>query len=82
MAHNEAFLMKLNMEDLIRITLDYQRKFNNILDDLKKYLGLKSDFSKLEADIQVSRNVNSRLSKRLVTMKRRFYATEQYSRRD
>ena len=39
MAHNEAFLMKLNMEDLIRITLDYQRKFNNILDDLKKYLG-------------------------------------------
>ena len=90
MAHNEAFLMKLNIEDLIRITLDYQGKFNNILDDLKKDISdlkidvsrLKSDFSKHEADIQVSRNVNSRLSKRLVTMKRRFYATEQYSRRD
>ena len=59
MAHNEASLMKLNKEDLVRITLDYQGKFNNILDDLKKDIsdlksdlsGLKSDFSKLEADI-------------------------------
>ena len=57
MAHNEASLMKLNEEDLVRITLDYQGKFNNILDlkkdisDLKSVLsGLKSDFSKLQAD--------------------------------
>ena len=28
--------MKLNKEDLVSITLDYQAKFNNILDDLKK----------------------------------------------
>ena len=61
--------MKLNKEDLVRITLDCQGKFNNILDDLKKDIsdlksdlsGLKSDFSELEADIQVSRNVNSKL---------------------
>ena len=44
--------------------------------------GLKSDFSKLEADIQVSRNVNSKLSERLLTMERRCYANEQYSRRE
>ena len=44
--------------------------------------GLKSDFSKLEADIQVTRNVNSKLSERLVTMERRCYANEQYSRRE
>ena len=74
MAHNETSLIKLNKEDLVRITLDYQGKFNNILDDLKKdisYLksdlfGQKSDWSKLEADIQVSRNVNSKLSERLL----------------
>ena len=55
MAHNEASLMKLNKEDLVRITFDYQGKFNNILDDLKKDIfdlksdlfGLKSDFFKL-----------------------------------
>ena len=70
--------------------MDYQGKFNNILNDLKKDIsdlksdlsGLKSDFSKLEADIQVSRNVNSKLSGRLVTMERRCYANEHYSRRE
>ena len=90
MAHNEASLMKLNEEDLVRITLDYQGKFNNILDDLKKDIsdlksdlsGLKSDFSKLEADIKVSRNVNSKLPERLLTVERRCYANEQYSRRE
>ena len=62
MAHNGAFLMKLNKEDLVRITLDDQGKFNNILDDLNKdisdlksdFSGLKSDFSKLEVDMQVT----------------------------
>ena len=71
--------MKLNSEDLVTIALDYQGKFNNILDDLKKDIsdlksdlsGLKLDFSKFEADIQVSRNVNSKLTERLVTMQRR-----------
>ena len=89
MAHNEASLVKLNKEDLVRITLDYQGKFNSILDDLKKDIsdlksdlyGLKSDFSKLELDIQVTRNKNSKLSERLVTMER-CYANEQYSRRE
>ena len=87
MAHNEESLMKLNEEDLVRIRLDYQGKFNNILDDLKKDIsdfksdpsGLKSDFSKLEADIQVNRNINSMLSESLVTMERKCYANEQYS---
>ena len=80
----KASLMKLNKEDLVRITLDYQGKFNNILDDLKKDISdlksdlsrLKSDFSKLEANIKVSRNVNSKLSERLLTMERRCYANE------
>ena len=81
--------MKLNKEDLVRITLDYYGKFSRILDDLKKDIfdlksdlsGLKSDFSILEADIEVTRNVNSKLSQRLMTMGRRLYANKQYSRR-
>ena len=59
--------------------------FNNILDDLKKDIfglkndlsGLKSDFSKLEAVIQVTRNVNYKLSERLMEMERRCYVNEQ-----
>ena len=51
MAHNEASLMKLNKEDLVRITLDYQGKFNNILDDLKEDISdLKSDLSRVKSD--------------------------------
>ena len=82
--------MKLKKEDLVRTTLGYQGKFDGILDDLKKDIsdlkgdlsGLKSSFSKLEADIQVTRNINSKLPERLVTMGRRCYANEQYSRRE
>ena len=89
MVHNKASLMKLNKEDLVKITLDYQGKFNSILDDLKNDIsdlksdlsGPKPDFSKLEADIKVTRNVSSKLSERLVTMKR-CYANKQYSRRE
>ena len=44
--------------------------------------GLKSDFSKVETDIQVTRNVNSKLSERLVTEQRKCYANEQYSKRE
>ena len=35
MDHTEASLMKLNKEDFVRLLLDYQGKFNSILDDLK-----------------------------------------------
>ena len=50
MAHNEASPMKLNKEDLVRITLDYQWKFNSILDDLKKDI----------SDLKILTFVNSR----------------------
>ena len=44
MAQNEASLIILNKEDLVRITLYYQGKFKNILDDLKKDISdLKSN---------------------------------------
>ena len=86
MARDEASLMKLNKEELLRITMDYQGKFDGVLDDylwLKNDLsGLKSDFSKLEADIQVIRNINTKLSEPLVAVERRCYASEQYSWRE
>ena len=84
MAQDEASVMKLNKEDLVKITLYYQGKFNGVLDDLKKDIsilktdlpGLKSDFSKLETNIQVTRNVNTTQSERLVKMERRCYSNE------
>ena len=49
-AHGEASRMKLNKEELVRITLVYQRKFNGSYLWIKNDLsGLKSDFSNLDA---------------------------------
>ena len=40
--------MKLNKEDLVRLLLDYQGKFNSTLDDLKNNFDeLKAKFTKL-----------------------------------
>ena len=63
--------------------LDYQRKFNNILDELKNNLDeLKTKFCKLESDLHISRNVYDKLSDKLVVLERKCDVNEQYSRRE
>ena len=58
MDHTESSLMKLNKEDLVRLLMDYQGKVYSISDDPKKDFGeLKSKFTKLEADLNISGNV-------------------------
>ena len=75
--------MRLNKEDLVRMLLDYQGKFNNILDELKNDLNeLKTKFCKLESDLHISRNVNDKLSDKLTVLERKCHANEQYSRRE
>ena len=83
MDHTKASLMKLNEKDLVRLLLDYQGKFDSILDDLKNNFDkLKTRFTKLAlaADVNISRNVNSKLSDRLINVERKCFANEQYSR--
>ena len=83
MSHTESSLMRLNKEDLVRTLLDYQGKFNNILDELKINLNeLKTKFCKLESDLHISRNVNDKVSDKLVVLKRKCHANEQYCRRE
>ena len=83
MDHTEASLMKLIKEDLVRFLLDYQGKFNSILDDLENNFDeLKTKFTKLEADVNISKNANSKLSDRLISAERKCFANEQYSRRE
>ena len=83
MDHTEASLMKLNKEGLVRLLLDYQGSFNSILDDLKNNFDeLKTKLTKLKADLNISRNVNSELSDKLISVERKCFANEQYSRRE
>ena len=83
MNHTESSLMKLNKEDLVRLLLDYQGKFNSFLNGLKNNFDeLKTKFTKLETDLNVSRNVNYKLLDRLVNVVQKTFASEQYSRRE
>ena len=69
MSHLEPSLMRLNKVDLLRILLVYRGKFNNVLDELKKDLTeLKTKFCKLQSDPHISRNVNDKLSDKLVVL--------------
>ena len=69
MSHTESSLMRLNKEDLVRMLLDYQGKFNDFLDELKNDLNeLKTKFCKLESDLHISRNANDKLIDKLVVL--------------
>ena len=83
MDHTEESLMKLIKDDLVCLLMDYQGKCNSILDDLKiNFDELKTKFTKLEADLNISKNVNSKLSDRLINAEKKCFANEQYSRRE
>ena len=67
MAHSESSLMKLNKDKMARIVLDYQDKFDSVLDDFTKDISeLKSNFSKVEVDLRDSKPLNEKLTVRIV----------------
>lgn len=58
MAHTEASLLKLNKEDLIRLTLDFQYKHDNLLGKLEDFADLKANYVKREGDLLITRTVS------------------------
>ena len=70
-------------KDLISIILSQQRKIDqdNIgwLDEIRK---LNHNFSKLEADVTVAKNISNLLSQQVVDLQRQCWANAQYSRRE
>ena len=82
MSKTESSLRSLNKEDLVWMLLNCQGKFNNIVDELKNNLNeLKTNFCELESDLHISRNINDKLSDKLVVLERKWHDNEQYSRR-
>ena len=75
-------LDKILKKDLISITSQQQRKIdqNNIgwLDEFRK---LNNNFSKIEADVKITKNTNYLLLQRVVDLERQCWANEEYSRR-
>ena len=81
--YTEDGLVKLLKKDLISIILSQQRKIaqDNIgwWDEICK---LNDNFSKLEADLTVAKNISNLLSQRVVDLERQCWANAQYSRRE
>ena len=79
----EDGLDKLLKKDLISIILSQQRKVDQDdigwLDEIRK---LNDNFSKLEADVTIAKNINNLLSQRVVDLERQCWANAQYSRRE
>ena len=71
------------MKGIIPIILSLQNKLdqanNKVLEGIRK---LNDNFSKLESELSVTKQVNSLLLRRLVNMERQCRANAQYSRRE
>ena len=83
MSLSEAALRKLTKDDVIALTLEYQAKFDYTLSNINKELSeLRNDFKKIESELSVSKNVNSKLQERVVALERQCWGNSQYSRRE
>ena len=79
---NES-LQSISKKDMIPIVLPLQKKLNQannkVLEEIRK---LNDNFSKLESELSVTKQVSSLLSRTLVNMERQCWANAQYSKRE
>ena len=77
----EETLRKFAKDELVNLPLEYQSKFNSTLANIDKDMGeLRNDFKKLEADLAISRSVNTKLRDRIISLERQCWSNSQYSR--
>ena len=81
MAHTLASREKLGKSDLAKLVIDYQNKFDIVLNTINsELLDLKNRFTKLESDLEISKNVNNKLVDQVTRLERKCWENEQYSR--
>ena len=81
--HTEAVLNKLSKSESVQLVLQSESslvlQITNLTNEVKDLTGY---FKKLEADLAVTKNVNSKLMERVVQTQRQCSANAQYSSRD
>ena len=84
MALNEATLRRLGKEEIIKVALEYQSKFESTLSsisDIKTDVSeLKKYYEKLESDAIILKQVNTKLCDKMKFLERQCWVNEQYSR--
>ena len=71
MTLNEAALMKLGKEEIIKLDLEYQSKFESTLSSISNI--------KTESDVIITKQVNAKLCDKMKFLERQCWANEQYS---
>ena len=86
MSLNEAALRKMGKEEIIKLALEYQSKFEitlSSIDDIKTDLSeLRKCYEKLESDVIITKQVNTKLCDKMKFLERRCWVNEQYIRRE
>ena len=84
--YTEGSLDKVLKRDLIPIVLnlkstiaDKNNRNNELLEEIRKF---DDNFSKLQSELAVTKQVNTELTKRIVTLERQRWANAQYSREE
>ena len=81
--HAEAILNKLSKSELIQLLLNTEGNIGtHIATWTAEIKEINNHLNKLEADVAVTKNVNSRLVEQLVETERQCWANVQYSRRE
>ena len=83
MAHSLESLGKLGKSDLARLVVDYQNRFDAALNNTNsELLDLKNKFTKLESNLEVSRNINKKLVDQVTMLEQNSWENEHYVRRE
>ena len=84
--YTEESLDKMPKRDLIPTVLNLQstttennNSKNELLEEIRKF---NNNFSKLQSELSVTKQVNTKLTKRIVTLERQCWAYAQYSRKE
>ena len=79
-------LRNLDNEEIIKLALEYQSKFDlplSNIDYIKTDLsGWRKYYKKLESDVIIIKQVNTRLCDKMKLLERQCWANKQYSRRE
>ena len=82
MDQTENSLSRLSKDDLIRLALYYQQKYDITLDKISKELTeLHKSYNKLESDLAITKTVNESLRNQILTLERQRLSNAQYSGR-
>ena len=84
MALDEDTLRKLGEEEIIKLSLEYQSKFDSTLTtiiDIKTDLSeLRKYYEKVESDLMVTKQVNTKLCDQMKFLERKCWVNEQFFR--